>query len=118
MRAVVGRPPEDALLSRGLREKREAELPEPIELEGSMAEKPVIPPGDAEHPEVIRTEAPEKQGPTARNGQNQEDRRMHEQKGQHGAEVVVLPLERNYIHVWDVPMETVTRTDRRPSGSA
>ena len=96
--AMVRRPPQRALLTGRLREKGHGELPEAIELVGAMAEIAVVPAGDGEHPQVVRTEEPGEQAPVEGHGQHQQNRGVHCQEREHCGEVVVLTLDDRFSH--------------------
>ena len=98
MVAVMGGPPERALLGGGLREEGEPELPEPVELVGAMTEVPVVPARHAEHPQVVRAGKPEHVLQFEVDRQNQKCGEVQANEGQHRAEVVVLALHRQFSH--------------------
>src|SRR5262245_6950125 len=98
--AVMRRPPDRALLGGGLRQERQTELPEPVELVGAMAEIPVVAARDAEHAKKVGpgTETDQRPGRPERGQNRKEDQRMHDDERKHGCEVVILALECNFGH--------------------
>ena len=68
--AMMRRPPERALLARRLREERQAELPEAVELVRAMTEVAVVAAGDAEHPHQDSSPRPARERPAKRNDEH------------------------------------------------
>src|SRR4029079_4996871 len=88
------------LLSRRLREKRQTELPEAVQLEGPVTEIPVIAARHAEHARVVRREQPGDEAQLDVHGEDRDEGcDVQKDEGNRGGEVVVLALEREFSHL-------------------